>query len=126
MKRIASIILSISVMVLLSCSDELGDSPAAFSFEAPEAPDGLEITPGPNQLVLEWTYPGDPAEVSGYIVYYDYEAYGVQEVIDTVSTTTYTDDGLIGNMIYCYKVSALNLDRIEGRRSGTECGTAGD
>ena len=113
-------------LVFFSCSAEHGDSPAGFSFEAPEAPTGLTLTPGANQLTLEWDYPGDPADVSGYVVYYYYDMYGVEEVIDTVTATRYTDSDLIGNMIYCYKVSAIGPGDREGYRSATKCAMAGD
>jgi len=121
MKRIARLILIISSILLMSCSADHGDSPAGFEFTAPELPADFVVTPGANQLTLDWEYPGELAEVSVFRVYYFYEMYGVEELVDTTSSTTYIDNDLIGNMIYCYRVSAVDLDGHEGLRTETIC-----
>lgn len=105
----------------MSCSADHGDSPAGFDFSAPDSPTDFTVTTSPNELTLEWDYPGDIAEVSEFRVYYFYEMYGLEEFVGTASGMTYIDEDLIGNMIYCYKVSAVDLDGHEGPRTGTIC-----
>ena len=121
MKRIARLTLIIPLLLVMSCSADHGDSPTGFEFSAPDSPTAFTVTPSPNELTLEWDYPGDLAEVSEFRVYYYYEMYGLEEFVGTASGTTYTDTDLIGNMIYCYKVSAVDLDGHEGLRTETIC-----
>ncbi len=121
MKRIARLILIISSILLMSCSVDHGDSPAGFEFTAPDSPTAFTVSPGPNALTLSWEYPGDLAEVSEFNIYYFYEMYGLEEFVGTASGTSYVDSDLIGNMIYCYKVSAVDLDGNEGLRTETIC-----
>lgn len=121
MKRVAILLSAIIMAVSMSCSSDHGESPAAFTFEAPQAPLNLVLTPGSNQMSLEWDYPPELlAEIREFRIYY-YKSYGVEEPVDTVTSTSCTDTRLIGNMVYCYKVSAVDLDGREGWRSETEC-----
>lgn len=122
MKR-AAILLSAIIMALsMSCSNEHGESPTAFSFEAPQAPSDLALTPGATQMTIEWSYPAELLpEISEFRIYYYYEGYGVEVLVDKSTTTTFTDTRLIPNMVYCYKVSAVDQSGREGWRSETEC-----
>lgn len=117
-----ALILVFSLSVIISCSDEHGDQPSAFYFDAPEMPTGLTVTPGSNQAVLEWSYPAESIDqVSEFRIYYYYELYDLEELIGTSTGTSFTDSDLIGNMVYCYRVSAVNLDDKEGERTAAVC-----
>lgn len=77
--------------------------------DPPAAPTGLTATPGKKSIKLTWT------AVSGanaYTVYYVQG--GKYSPIATISTTTYTNSGLISGQVYTYVVTALN-----------NCGTSG-
>ncbi len=123
MKRVTILLSAMIIAVSMSCGGDHGESPAAFDFEAPQAPTELTLTPGSCQMILEWDYPSELlAEISEFRIYYYYEGYGVEELVDETTSTSFTDTRLIGNMVYCYKVSAVDLEGREGWRSETECG----
>ncbi|MBN2071322.1 MAG: fibronectin type III domain-containing protein [Candidatus Krumholzibacteriota bacterium] len=122
MWRVAILFLLFSIIIVPACSNEHGDSPAAFLFDAPERPTGLSVTPGVNSALLEWDYPAELLdEVRVFRIYYFYESYGVAELVDSTEVTSYVDEDLIGNMVYCYRVSAVNMSGLEGWRSETVC-----
>ncbi len=121
MWRVATAILFFLVIISGACSNEHGDSPAAFLFEAPDPPTELEVTPGENEMTLDWSYPDILMnEVSEFRIYY-YNMYGIWELIGKTKNRSHVHDRLIGDMEYCYKVSAVNLDGNEGWRTKIIC-----
>ncbi len=117
-------IISLLLTAICGCGEDHGVSPSAFDYEGLPAPDSLDITPGNWQLTLSWKYPAEKADlVESYLVYrYYLTEYGKYlELADTTSSMGYTDEGLVGNVEYCYVVSAVDTNGIEGFRSEIEC-----
>lgn len=86
---------------------------------APRAPTGLTATAGDGQVSLTWkasagatSYNVKRATVSG----------GPYTTIANVTTTSYTDTGLVNGTTYCYVVSALNSTG-ESANSSEACAT---
>ncbi len=122
MKRIAVPVLIFSFLFAASCSSEHGESPASFAVESLPAPIDLTATAGIEQVRLDWDYPaGEIGEVREFRVYYYYETYDMMEFIDTTTDTYYIDSGLIGNVQYCYAVSAVDSAGMEGWRTDSVC-----
>lgn len=118
-------IFTVLMITAFGCSEEHGVSPTAFDYDALPAPDSLEITPGNWQLTISWEYSPDKADlVDRFLVYrYYLTEYGEYlELADTTSNMEYTDGDLVGNVEYCYMVSAVDSNGIEGFRSEKECG----
>jgi hypothetical protein len=112
---------------LVSCSDDHGTEPAPFDVSAPETPADLTVTPGPASATVQWSFDGDAGSLEEFRVYYYFSAYGLLELVGTTEpgTTSYTDTGLVGNVEYCYVVSAVDTFGMEGARTGEECVVAG-
>jgi hypothetical protein len=125
MKHFVIVIIMVSaVMFLLGCSKEHQDLPTSFAFDPPPTPTNFDVVGGPYEAVLTWDYP--PEEMGAlkeFRVYYYYEIYGMVELIGTTHETSYTDAQLVGNLIYCYRVSAVDTTDLEGYRTQTVCDT---
>ena len=117
----------IAAAALVSCSDDHGTEPAPFDVSAPDAPTGLTVTSGPASATVEWSFDGDAGSLEEFRVYYHFQAYGLLELVGTTDPgiLTYTDTGLVGNVEYCYVVSAVDTSGMEGMRTGEECVVAG-
>ena len=63
--------------------------------------------------------------IEEFRIYYYYEAYDLIELVGTSSTTNFNDTQLVGNLTYCYKVSAVDTTGLEGHRSETVCAFVG-
>ena len=74
------------------------------SVAAPPAPTGLTATPGYSQIGLVWTA---AAGATGYNIKRSTTA-GAEVTIASVTTTNYTDAGVINGTNYFYVVSAVN------------------
>jgi fibronectin type 3 domain-containing protein len=110
--------------LLAGCSDEIGDSPTAFNFDAPPTPAGIIATAGDYQVSLEWDYPEeDLGALKEFRIYYYYEMYDQLELVGTTTETSFTHTGLVPNLEYCYKVSAVDTLGMEGWRSEKACAT---
>jgi hypothetical protein len=124
MTRRCIFILAALLIIIWGCSDEHGSSPTAFSYEALPAPQNLQLAPGDWEITLSWEYPPEKEPmVENYLVYrYYFTEYGEYiEIADTTDSKEYTDSDLIGNVEYCYMVSAVDSNGMEGRRTGIEC-----
>jgi chitodextrinase len=76
----------------------------------PTAPPTLDATPlGTTSIALSWSPATDPESgIQSYNVYRD------GTVVGAVSTTTFTDQGLVPNTAYRYTVTAVNGVGLEG------------
>lgn len=124
--RRAILFLAVVLIMINGCSDKHGDSPTSFSRDALPAPENLVLTPGNWEINISWEYPSESQElVESFLVYrYYITAYGEYlEIADTTSADVmeFTDQSLVGNVEYCYVVSAVDSSGMEGWRSGIEC-----
>jgi fibronectin type 3 domain-containing protein len=71
----------------------------------PPAPTGLSAVPGNAQVTVNW---GASAGATGYIVYRATNTSGPFSAIASVSSTSFTNTGLINGTTYFYSVSATN------------------
>ena len=122
MKRFAMLTLVILVVSYFGCSREHRDLPTGFVFDAPPEPANLKVTPGAELATLEWSFPGESfGSLDHFNVYYYYEMFDMMEQIGTTTDTTFIDSFLVGNLYYCYEVSAVNVSGLEGWRTGPVC-----
>jgi len=121
------LVMVVSVAVLtVGCSKEHEDLPTSFIYDPPSVPLDFEVTGGNHQAVLNWDYPSE--EIGGieeFRVYYYFEAYGIVELAGTTNATNYTDTQLVGNLRYCYRVSAVDTTGLEGYRTEAVCAFVG-
>lgn len=109
-------------LLLLSCGEDHGTEPGAFEFADPPVPVDLTVTPGPGSATIEWSYPaGELGRVEEFRVYYWVEAFEAVELVGTTSAGSFVDSRLVGNLEYCYMVSAVDTNGFEGYRAGPEC-----
>jgi len=110
------------VFAFLSCSKEHSDLPTGFEYDPLPAPYNVVVEGGKEEAVISWSFTNDKLDrVKEFRVYQYIEAYDMLQLIGTTSDTTYTDSLLIGNLLYCYKVSAVDSSNFEGWRSGEAC-----
>jgi hypothetical protein len=74
----------------------------------PTAPTGLTITPGVNNVTLNWTVPSTGGGGVTYYVSQSASSTGAFSVIGLVGGTTYKDTGLAAGSTYWYKVAAAD------------------
>jgi hypothetical protein len=114
----------IAVLLLSSCGKDLEGLPAGFGYTALPTPTDFEVTPGVYAAYLSWDYPGeDLAELREFRIYYYYSLYDMVDLIGTTTDLSYTDTLLIGNVEYCYRVSAVDTNGFEGWRTAARCVT---
>jgi hypothetical protein len=107
---------------LVSCSDDHGTEPEPFDVEAPPMPSDLTVTPGPEQATVSWDYPSESMDtLEEFRIYYYFAAIDAVELAGTTTGLTYVDTKLVGNVEYCYRVSAVDTFGMEGWRTGEEC-----
>lgn len=117
----------ILLMVLTTgCSKDHSDLPTGFIYDPPSVPTDLDVEGGVELATLSWDFPSEEMdEISEFNIYYYYEVYGIQELIGTTTETSYVDSFLVGNLQYCYQVSAVDTTGLEGYRTEEECAFVG-
>ena len=117
------LVMVVSVAVLaVGCSEEHKDLPTSFMYDPPSVPLDLQVTGGNQQAVLNWDYPSEEmGTIEEFRVYYYFEGYGLGELVGTTNATNFTDTQLVGNLSYCYQVSAVDTTGLEGYRTETVC-----
>jgi fibronectin type 3 domain-containing protein len=78
---------------------------AAPACTAPASPAGLAATPGDNSVVLTWT--ASPGAVS-YSIYRKLTSDPTYKLVNSTSTTTFTDTAVANGTAYSYVVTASN------------------
>ena len=121
LKKITIALIVVAAGAFVSCSNNHGTEPAAFDVDAPQAPTDLSVTPGTEQATITWDYDGDMGALEEFRVYYYFSAFDVVELAGTTTSTTYSDTRLVGNVEYCYKVSAVDTFGMEGWRTDEDC-----
>lgn len=113
---------AVLTVAFLSCGTDHEGLPTSFEFTPPPVPVDVAASGLPGETLVTWGY-GDPGIVGEYRVYYYYEDYGMIELVGTTTETLYHDEGLVPNVEYCYVVSAVDSNGLEGYRSETACAT---
>lgn len=115
------IVVAASIFIV-GCAREQSDLPSGFIFEAPPTPSNLKLEPAVRSCKVSWSYPHDAlALVSEFRVYRYYVDYGQIYLVGTPQDTFFVDSLLVGNLYYCYGVSAVDSSGFEGWRAGPEC-----
>ena len=124
MKRHALMLLVLALAA--SCGKDHGAEPGPFDVAHPPTPTGLTVTAGAEQATIRWSYPAESRDlVEEFRLYYYFEAFDAVELLSTVSDTVYVDSQLVGNLEYCYLVSAVDTNGIEGYRTAPACAVIG-
>jgi len=76
----------------------------------PSVPIGLQASPLPGKVVLQWQPPSDDggSAVYGYIIYRGTSSGSLSFLTSVGDVLTHTDTGLINGMVYYYAVTAVN------------------
>jgi len=122
MRSLAWYLLGAIAALCISCGKDHRDLPTGFAYDPPATPTNLVVTGGEELSTLEWSYPAVAlASIHEFRVYEYFEAYDMIELIGTTTDTVFVDSLLIGNLSYCYKVSAVDTSGFEGWRTGSVC-----
>ncbi len=123
MFRISVFFALLIVLAGAGCSDEHGSSPTSFNYDPLSAPDSLEAAGGAESISLTWTHSGQYRDFIVYILYYS-GTEAVLQPVDTTSSTSSVIGDLVPNLEYCFVVSAVDSNGMEGWRSSAECAVA--
>ena len=113
------------VRLVSEASDEQVTEPPAQPAEPPATPTGLTAVATNGQVVLTWDDPGDDS-ITGYRIQRRMRRGGnygnwIALVSNTRSAvTTYTDDPVVGNVKYAYKIKAINDYGVSGTSTRSE------
>ena len=122
LKNMIIALMVVMTVALVSCSNDHGTEPGPFDVDDPPTPADLTVTPGTEQATVSWDYPPESmGALEEFRVYYYFAAFDLVELAGTTTGMTYVDTKLVGNVEYCYKVSAVDTFGIEGWRAGEEC-----
>ena len=120
----AWILLSVMLLgaLLGSCSKQNKDLPTGFHFVAPATPTNVVVTPGVERSTLAWSYPTAAlGNVKEFRVYEFFVQVQQLVLVGTTRDTTFVDSLLVGNLTYCYEVSAVDTTGFEGFRTAPQC-----
>jgi len=121
--RLCSVcMLGVLMTLLVSCGTDHENLPTAFEYTPPPTPTNFVVTGGGERSTLTWHYDADArAAIMEFKVYEYYPLYDMIDSIGTTTDTLYVDSLLVGNLSYCYKISAVDKTGLEGWRTGHEC-----
>jgi len=122
MRRIELIGVIFALLILAACSKKHEGLPTGFKYDPLPAPENLVVTGGSEIANISWSFPAEKmSRVKEFRVYQYIESYNMLQLIGTTTDTTFTDSLLIGNLLYCYKVSAVDTTDFEGWRTNETC-----
>jgi hypothetical protein len=122
MRSFAVLALAVLAALAFSCSKEHQDLPTGFRLEPPPTPANVVVAGGAERATVSWSYPpASLASIREFRVYQYLPAYAVLALVGTTTDTAFVDSLLVGNLTYCYKVSAVDTTGLEGWRTATEC-----
>lgn len=122
LKKMIIALTVVAAAALVSCSNNHGTEPAPFDVDAPPTPSDLTVTPGTEQATISWDYPPESmGALEEFRVYYYFAVFDAVELAGTTTDLTYVDTKLVGNVEYCYRVSAVDTFGMEGWRASEEC-----
>ena len=105
-----------------SCSADHRDLPTSFAYDPPPTPTGLVAAGGEELCTIRWSYPAAARpSIEGFRVYQYFEDYDLLQIIGSTTDTVFVDSLLIGNLTYCYKVSAVDSTGFEGWQTESAC-----
>ncbi len=114
MKRISSIIIAFLFLGILACEHDI---PSEFSVDdlpdAPAAPANVKIQVGDRVLELSWDAVGSTS-ISKYFIYRSITSPDSMELLDSATTTGFTDNNVQNGIRYFYEITALSTADIEG------------
>ncbi|HUV36333.1 MAG TPA: fibronectin type III domain-containing protein [Patescibacteria group bacterium] len=117
-------VVAIALVCFVSCGKDHEGLPTGFDYDPPPTPSDFQATAGVEQAHLSWSYPAESLPtLLEFRVYYYYSIYDMVELVGTTTETEFTDTQLIGNVEYCYRVSAVDTSDFEGWRTAVQCVT---
>jgi len=124
MKKAFLMVILITLAMIFACSKKHSDLPTSFKcWGALPAPYNVEVEGGREVATVKWSFDRDKiGYVKEFRVYQYIATYDMLQLVGTTSDTSYVDSFLVGNLLYCYKVSAVDSSDFEGWRSEEECG----
>jgi len=124
MKKVFIMVMLVAIAMVIACSKKHSDLPTSFKYkDALPAPYNVEVVGGREVATIKWSFDPDKIEyVKEFRVYQYIATYDMLQLVGTTSDTSYVDSFLVGNLLYCYKVSAVDSSDFEGWRSDEECG----
>ncbi len=122
MKSYAWYALGAIAALCISCGEDHRDLPTGFAYDPPPTPVDLVVIGGEELSTIKWSYPAIArASIREFRVYEFFEPYNMLELVGTTADTVFVDSLLIGNLGYCYKVSAVDTSGFEGWRTRSVC-----
>ena len=122
MRSFAFFLLIATVGLCLSCGTDHENLPTGFAYNPPPTPANLVVVGGHESSTISWTYPAGAREsIKEFRVYQYIEAYDIVQLVGMTTDTAFTDSFLVGNLYYCYKVSAVDTTGFEGWRTPSVC-----
>jgi hypothetical protein len=122
MRHFAWYVMGAIAALCISCGTDHQNLPTGFAYDPPPTPTNLLVVGGEERSTITWSYPATARASIGEFRIYEYIAsYDMLELIGTAADTVFVDSLLIGNLGYCYKVSAVDTSGFEGWRTESEC-----
>ena len=122
MRSFAWFVLGTIAALYISCGKDHRDLPTGFVYVPPTTPTNLVVIGGEEMSTITWSYPAiELASIREFRIYEYIESYDMIQLIGTTTDTVFVDSLLIGNLGYCYKVSAVDAPGFEGWRTGSVC-----
>jgi hypothetical protein len=122
MRSFAIYLLMAAVALSLSCGKDHMNLPTSFVYEAPPTPENVVVVGGQESSTISWSYPAAArALISEFRVYEYLETYDMIALVGTTVDTFFIDSLLVGNLYYCYRVSAVDTSGLEGWRTASTC-----
>jgi hypothetical protein len=122
MRYFGLFLLAATVALCHSCSTDHRDLPTGFAYDPPPTPTDVVATGEEESSRISWSYPAAArASIGEFRVYQYLEAYDLLQIVGTTTDTVFVDSLLIGNVMYCYKVSAVDTAGFEGWRTASVC-----
>jgi len=108
--------------LLVSCGTDHENLPTAFEFTPPPTPTNVVAEAGEERSILHWSYPAEArTSIKEFNVYEYFQPYDMIALIGTTTDTSFVDSLLIGNLSYCYRISAVDTTGLEGWRTASVC-----
>jgi len=122
MRSFALYLLIATVGLCLSCGTDHENLPTGFAYDPPPTPEDVAVVGGHESSTISWSYPVEArGSIREFRVYQYIEAYDIVQLVGMTTGTAFTDSFLVGNLYYCYKVSAVDTTGFEGWRTPSVC-----
>jgi hypothetical protein len=122
MRSLAIYMALAAIALCVSCSKDHENLPTSFAFEAPPTPTNVVVTGGHESSTISWSYPSESRPlIEEFRVYQYVESYDAIVFLGTTTDTVFVESLLIGNLYYCYEVSAVDTTGFEGWRTESTC-----